>query len=90
MKGLLTLLVILYQVGDIVGPTCKTLFLSILICYRHRLFFQFFLQRLDLVGFARRAPRGGEEGEYSPALIFDWNFVPYFYLKCPILCPTLT
>ena len=36
----------------------------------------------------RRAPRG--RGEYSPALIFYQNFVPYSYLKCPILCPVLT
>ena len=35
----------------------------------------------------RCAPRGGEGVEYSPALIFDWNFVPCFYLKCPILFP---
>ena len=28
--------------------------------------------------YSRRAPRGGEGGEYFPALIFDWNFVPYF------------
>ena len=40
--------------------------------------------------FCRRAPRDGEGGEYSHALIFDWSFVPYFYLKCPSLCPILT
>ena len=33
---------------------------------------------------------GVGRGEYSPALIFDWNFVPYSYLKCPICCPILT
>ena len=33
---------------------------------------------------------GVGRGEYSPAQMFDLNFVPYFYLKCPILCPILT
>ena len=30
---------------------------------------------------------GEGRGEYSPALIFDPNFVPYFQKMCPILCP---
>ena len=33
---------------------------------------------------------GVGRGEYSPVLIFYWNFVPYFYSKYPILCPILT
>ena len=33
---------------------------------------------------------GVGRGEYSPALFFDWIVLPYFYLKCSILCPILT
>ena len=35
----------------------------------------------------RRAPRGGEGGEYSPALIFDWHFVPHFILTMSYCVP---
>ena len=31
-----------------------------------------------------------EPNQYSPALFLYWNFVPYFYLNFPRLCPILT
>ena len=83
--------VILYQVIsiEIFKLTRLALDTTIVIAAGLTFIYLFMAVKNAVYGHTRRAPRGGEGGEYSPALMFDWNFVPYFYLKCSILCPIL-